>query len=185
MAGVEHLELRSHAELSDASRHRAQDPRRVHEHVVAARGEVQRATVKCADLRQQILDVCEPLGCAGEVGASGVEREGRFLAAEHQVAAHPGRQVDHDVGVRGPDPLHHVAVELRVAGAHTRLRIPHVDVNDRRSGLGRLDRGGRDPVGRYGYAIAPYRGVADPGDSASDEDLPVHRVHDNLTQWTM
>jgi len=55
----------------------------------------------------------------------------------------------------------------------------------RRSGLRRLDRGGRDLVGRDGDAVAPNGGVADPRDGAGDEDLPVHRVHDNLTQWTM
>src|SRR5579884_1252385 len=61
MAGVEHLELRPDAELLHARGHRAQHPRRVHHHVVAAGGEVHRAAVERADLGQQLLDVGDPL----------------------------------------------------------------------------------------------------------------------------
>ena len=46
----------------------------------------------------------EALRRARHVGAEGFG-EGRFDAAEHEVAAHPGREVEDDVDVRGADPL--------------------------------------------------------------------------------
>ena len=110
MARVEHLELRAHAELADPLRHRPQDPGGVHEQVVATGGEVHRAAVERADLRQQLLDVGEPFRRARQVGAGSVEGEGSLVAAEHEIAAHAGREVDDDVRVGGADALDHFAV---------------------------------------------------------------------------
>ena len=82
----------------------------------------------------------EPLLRAGHVGAVRVERERRIDAAEHEVAAHPGGQVDDRVDVGGAHALDHLAVELDVARAAARRGIAHVDVDDRGAGAGRLDR---------------------------------------------
>ena len=66
--------------------------------------------------------------------------EGRILAAEHEVAAHAGGQVEHDVDVGGADPLDDLAVERRVAAALAGLGVADVDVDDRGAGPGGLDR---------------------------------------------
>ena len=174
MAGVEHLELRPHAELADPRRHRAQHPGRVHHHVVAARGEVHRPAVERADLGQQLLDVREPLGRADHVGARLVGRQRRLVAAEHEVAAHAGGEVQDDVDVGRADPLDDRAVERRVAGAAAGLRVADVDVRDRRARARRLDRRVGDLLGRDRHVLAPAGGVAGARDGAGDEDLPVH-----------
>ena len=67
--GVEDLELGAHAQLLHPLGHRPQHRRAVDHHVVAAGGEVHRAAVERADLRHEQLDVGQPLGGAGQVGA--------------------------------------------------------------------------------------------------------------------
>ena len=83
----------------------------------------------------------EPLARTRQIGALGIASgSGALGAAEHEVAAHPGGQVDHDVDVGRADPLDHLAVQLGVARALAGLGVAHVDVDDRRAGLGGLDR---------------------------------------------
>ncbi len=126
----------------------------------------------------------QTLGRTGHVGGR-VERQRRFDSAEHEIAAHAGGEVDHDVGARRADALDDLPVQRRIAAALARLRVPDVNVRDRSPGLGRLDRGRGDLLRGHRHAIAPAGSVADAGDGAGDEDLPVHRVHDNPTLWTM
>src|SRR5437764_249468 len=91
---------------------------------------------------------------------------GSWLTIASRVAAHPGGQVEHGVGAGCPDPLDHPAVENRVARAGAGLRVAHVDMDDGRSRLRRLDRRVRDLLRRDRDTIAPAHGVADPRDGA-------------------
>ena len=147
---VEDLELRAHAERLHAARHRAQHRRRVRHDVVATRGEVHRAAVERAELGQRLAHVHEPLARSGQVGARGIERQRRLVSAEHQVAAHAGREVEHHVHVGRAHALHDLAVQARVARAAPGLGIAHVDMRDRGAGLGRLDRRIGDGAGVIG-----------------------------------
>ena len=79
----------------------------------------------------------EPLAGAGHVGAGGIDGERRLGRAEHEVAAHAGREVQHDVDARGADALDHLAIELRIAGALAGLGVAHMDVGDGGAGLAR------------------------------------------------
>ena len=82
----------------------------------------------------------ESLGGAGHVGAVGVDRQHLLVAAQYQVAAHAGGEVEHDVDARGADALDRLGVELGGAGALAGLRVADVDVHDRGPGLGGIDR---------------------------------------------
>ena len=64
----------------------------------------------------------EALGGAGHVGAGGVGRQRRLVAAEHEIAAHAGGEVDHDVDAGGADAVDDLAVELGVARRRCRSR---------------------------------------------------------------
>ena len=81
--------------------HVAQHAGRVGHHVVGL-GEVHRAAIEGADLRQAFGDMGDAFGGPHHVGAAG-ERQRRFAAAEHHVAAHAGGEVQHhvDLGRRG------------------------------------------------------------------------------------
>ena len=79
-----------------------------------------------------------------------------------------------DVHVRRADALDDLAVEPRVARAAAGLGVAHVDVRDRGTGPGRLDRGLGDRGRRDGHALRLPRGVAGARHRAGDEDLPVH-----------
>ncbi len=173
VAGVEHLELWAHAELLDDARHRAEHPRRVDHHVVAARGEVHAAAVERADLGPQLRHVGQPLRRANHVGARGVRRERRLVPAEDEVAPHPGGEVEHDIDVRSADALDHVSIERQLACRLAGDGVADVDVRDRGSGLGGLDRGGGDLLRRDRHPLAAARRVACAGDRARDEDLAV------------
>ncbi len=179
MAGVEDLELGPHAERLDALRHGAQGVGRVDHDIVAAGGEIHRAAIERADLGQQLLDMGKPLGRAGHVGAGRVGRQRLLDRAEHEIAAHPGGQVEHDIGARGAHPVDHLGVELGVARALAGARIADMDMGDRGAGLGRLDGGIGDLLllRRHRHLFRLARRVARPGHRAGDEDFPIHR-HD-------
>ena len=147
--GVEDLDLGAHAERLDLPRHRLQHGGRVGHHVVAL-AEIHRAAVERADLRQELGDMREPLGGARHVGAGRDRRERRLGRAEHEVAAHAGGQVQHDVDAGGADALDHLAIELRIARALAGLGVAHMDVGDGGAGLGRFDRGVGDLAGVTG-----------------------------------
>ena len=87
----------------------------------------------------QLGDVGEPLLGARHVGPGGVGRKRRVAAAEHEIAAHAGGEVEHDVDVRRAHALDHLAVERDVAAALAGLGIAHVDVRDGRPGARRLE----------------------------------------------
>ena len=176
MAGVEHLELRPHAELADPRRHRAQHRGRVDHHVVAAGGEVHRSAVERADLRAQLLDVREPLGRAGHVRSCLVRRQGRVLATEDEVAAHPRGQVEDDVDVRSADLLDDRAVEGGIARSASGVGVADVDVRNCRPRARRLDRGVRDPLGRHRDVLAAPGRIPRSGHGTSDENFPIHGI---------
>ena len=105
----------------------------------------------------------------------GVERQRLLGAAEHQVAAHAGGQVQHHVDVGAAHPLDHLAVERHVARAARRWP-------GRARGCGRWPRRPRAASiaesaicsGVTGTLLAALGGGAGAGHGAGDEDLPVH-----------
>ena len=173
VACVEHLELGSHAELANPSRHCSEDPGRVHQHVVAACREVHRAAVERADLRPELLDVREPLGGSREIGGL-VERERRLVAAEHEVAAHARRQVHDHVGAGRADTIDHLGVKLGIARTLAGGGIADVDVHDGSAGLRGLDRGRGDLLRRDRNLVRLSGRISRTGDGAGDEDVPPH-----------
>ena len=144
VAGVEDLELGPHAEVPDPLRHRPQHRGGVDHDVVAAGGEVHRAAVERADLRAQLLDVHEPVARRRSCPSRRRRRERRVGAAEHEVAAHAGGQVEHDVDVGRAHALDDLAVQRRIARALAGLRVADVDVGDGGAGARGLDRRRRD-----------------------------------------
>ena len=176
VTGVEHLQLGADPERLHPRGHGPQHARAVDHDVVAARREVHRAAVERADLGPQQLHVGQALGRADQVGGGGVDRQGRLVAPEHEVPAHAGGEVEHDVHPGGADLVHDLLVELGVAGAVAGLGIAHVDVHDRRARLRRLDGRGGDLLGRDRHVRAPADRVAGAGDGTGDEGVPVQRV---------
>jgi hypothetical protein len=172
VAGVEGLDLGPHAELGHHPAHGAQHARRVGHHVVGL-GEVHGAAVERADLGQAGGDMGDPVGRADHVGA-GAGRQGGLGAAQHQVAAHAGGQVQHHVDLRRADALGDLAVECHVAGGLAGLGVAHVAVHDRRAGLGRVDGACGDLAGRARHVGRAVLRAARAGDGAGDEDVAVH-----------
>ena len=115
----------------------------------------------------------QALQAADQVGAVGAEVEGVGVA-DGQVAAHARGEVDDHVGVGGPHPLDCGPVKLHVAGAAAGGRVPDVDVDDGRPGLGRLQGGGGDLLGGDGQVRVLVGGVARPGNGAGDDHIAVH-----------
>ena len=74
-------------------------PGRVGHYVVCFR-EIHRAAVEGADFRQALSDMFDALFRAGHVGASLIKRQWRVGRSQDEVAAHTGRQIDDNVGVR-------------------------------------------------------------------------------------
>src|SRR5207244_3846971 len=94
-----------------------------------------------------LLNVCQSLQRAGQVGGLLVERQRRVGAAEDEVATHAGGQIENDVDAGRPDPLYDLPVERGITRAAPSLWIAYVDVSDRRTGprrpLGGVRRGWR------------------------------------------
>lgn len=97
---------------------------------IAAVAEVQGAAVERADVRQQVLDMGEAFQPADQVGAGQLPQRG--VGVDHQIAAHPGGQIDDDIGAGLLDPLDDLPVQARVAGGCAGLRLTDVDVHDSR-----------------------------------------------------
>ena len=116
----------------------------------------------------------EPLGRPHHVGARRVERQRVLAGAEHHVAAHARRQIDHHVDVGRTDAVDDFPVKAHVPRGLARLRIAHMDMRDRRARLGRLDGSVGDLFGRDGHAGMFARRVAGPGDGAGDENFAIH-----------
>src|SRR5882757_2101962 len=171
VAGIEDLQLRFHPELLDALR---ADPQHVRggDVELAALAEVQRAAVQGADVRQQLLDVRQPVQPVDQVGS--VHRLERVLLVDHQVATHPGGQVDHHVDAAVLDPPDHLPVQRDLPGWAAGLDVPDVDVHHRRAGVGRLDRRGGDLLRGDRYELAAPDGVAGAGERTGNDHFTVH-----------
>ena len=156
--------------------HRAQHLRRVGHHVVAAGGEVHRAAVERADLRQQLLDVRQPLGRRRPCRC----RRRRAAAATRAPPSTrsppmPAVRLSTTSTSRGADPLDDLAVERGIARALAGLGVAHVDVRrpPRRPGPP------RSPTsaicsGVTGTCPTAADRVARAGDRAGDEHLVDH-----------
>jgi hypothetical protein len=130
--------------------------------------------IERADLRQQLLHVRQTLQRACNVGALRIQGQRALARAEHKVAAHPRRQVQHHVRVRRTHPVHHLLEQLRVPRAFAGFGIADMDMGDCGARLARLDRRCRDLLGRDRQIGMPVRRVAGAGDGAGDECLEVH-----------
>ena len=74
---------------------------------------------------------------------SGIRGQRPLDAPENEIAAHPGREVEHDVDSRRPDALDRLAVERGIARRTARLRVADVEVDDRGARACRLERRSR------------------------------------------
>ncbi len=175
MAGVEGLDFRAHAEIGHLLRHRPQHGGRVG-HDVVAEAEVHRAAIERADFRQAFGDMGRrarsrrPCRCP-----CAIQRQRAFDIAENQVAAHAGRQVQHDIDVGGADAVGDFLVEVVAAARGTGFGIADMAVDDGGPGLGGVDRGICDLLGSDGNVAGFRNGIAGTGDGAGDEDIAVHR----------
>jgi hypothetical protein len=172
MAGVEHFELRLHAQFLDALGAGAQLLRRRHVDEVAV-AEIERAAIKRADFRQQLLDMLQALLRADQVGPR-AELERLFARSDVEIAAHAGGQVDDHVSAGGADAVDHLGIELHVARALAGLRIAHVHVADGGAGLGGFDGGIGDLLRRHRNGGMLADRVAGAGDGAGHDDFGVH-----------
>ena len=168
MAGIEDLDFRAHSERLHAPGH-VREHRRSVGHDVVALAEVHRPAVEGAYLGQQLGDVGEPLLGARKVGARLRERQRPVRGAEREVATHAGGQVQHDIDPGVAHPLHHLAVERRIARRLPGLRIAHVHVDDRGAGPGRIDAGAGDLLRGHRHLVGTARGIARAGECAGDE----------------
>ncbi|MCY1301013.1 hypothetical protein D9M70_506020 [compost metagenome] len=173
MAGVEGLDLGADAKCRHLARHFPQHRWRVGHDIIAER-EVHGAAVERADFRQALGHMGDTLGGAGHVGALLVDGQGAFDIAEHQVAAHAGRQVQHDIDIGGADAVGHFPVEIEPAGGRAGFRIANVAVDHGGPGLGCLDRRFGDLFRRDRNMAGLRNGVSRAGDGTGDEYLAVH-----------
>ncbi len=174
VAGVEDFQLGLHAQLGDAFGAGTQ-LRRSGDIDEVAVAEIQGAAVQGADFRQQLLDMRQALQRADQVGA-GAELQRLLAATDFQVAAHAGGEVDDHVGVALADALDHLAVQRHVAARLAGLRIAHMAVGNGGAGLGCLDGGGGDFLGRDRDGRVFADGVASAGHRAGDDDFVVHGI---------
>ncbi|MHC2301296.1 hypothetical protein ACVJBD_005562 [Rhizobium mongolense] len=149
MAGIERLDFWPHTEIGHLFRHRAQHAWRIG-HDIVAETEVHGAAVERADFRQAFADMADALAGARHVGPFWVQGQWRFDIAENQVAAHAGRQIEHDIDFGGADAIGDFPVEVVAPACGTGVRITDMAVNDCRPSLGGVDRGIRDLLGSNG-----------------------------------
>ncbi len=116
----------------------------------------------------------DALGGAGHVGAVSIQRQGLFDIAEDQVAAHAGRQVEHDIDIGGADEVGDFLVEIVAAARRAGLGIAHMAMDDGGTGLGGIDGRGGDLLGRARHMRRLAGGVAGAGHGTGDEDVAVH-----------
>ena len=145
---------------------------RVDEHAVA---HVQAAHVEAADIRAQLLDMAHafvrPPHRAGGAGLGGV------VGVVLEARARAGGQVDQDVGAAGTDALDHLAIERAVHARLGGLGVSHMDMDDRRAGLGGVDAGVRDLFRRHRHRRVFPRRVGRPGHRARNDHLALHGRH--------
>jgi hypothetical protein len=161
VAGLEHLELRQHVDVADRDGHLLEIAGRVDEDVLP---HVHAAHVEAADFRLELDDVLHALGRRLHGGAGlGLER---IVCPGSKTRARAGGEVDQDVAAAAPDPLDHLAVVGRVHARPRGLGIAHVDVHDRRAGLGGIERGLRDLCRGHRHRGIAARRVRRPGHRA-------------------
>src|SRR6218665_3381023 len=181
MAGVEYLQLGLEAERLYAFGGGPQLRWRRHVDVVAVT-EVERAAIERADFRQQFLDMHQPGQPADQIGAL-AETHRLLTGADLQIAPHAGRQIDDDIGVGAANAVNHFAVQIRVTAATTRLRVAHMAMRHRRTGLRRLDRRRRNLLGSDGNRRVFAHRVTCAGDGAGDDDFMIHADGLALLAW--
>jgi hypothetical protein len=97
-----------------------------------------------------------------------------FARSEYHVAAHAGREVDHNVDVSRSNAIDDLAIEMDVPRSLARIGIANVDMSNRGARARRLDRRLRDLLWSYGNAgMSPDR-VAGSGYRTCNEDFMVH-----------
>src|SRR5207244_330191 len=167
--GFEYFELRHHADVADRDRHGLQVRRRVDEDAGA---HVEAAHIEAADVGAK-LDYVAHAVLRTPQGAGGAGL-GRVLGVVLETGAWAGGQVDQDVGAARPDALDHLAIERPVRAGLGGLRVAHVDVNDRGTGLGGIDRGLRDLLRGHRNRRILARRVRRPRDRAGNDDFALH-----------
>ena len=107
----------------------------------------------------------EPLEGTRHVGPVRIRRKRTLAPAEHQVAAHPGGEVDDHVDAGSADALHRLPKQGRIACPASRLGVAHVEVHDGRPRPRRFDRGIGDLARGHrngGMLVHRIAGAGDP-----------------------
>ena len=111
----------------------------------------------------------EPFLGARQVRPGLRRRQGPVRRPEGEVAAHAGGEVQHDIDIGVAHPLDDLAVERGIARRLPGLRIPHMDMEDRRAGPRRLDPGLGDLRRRHRHLVGPAGRVAGAGQRTGDK----------------
>jgi hypothetical protein len=168
VSGVEHFNFRSHPELLHLTGHLGEYRRRVGHYIVPL-AEVHRATVDRADLGQDLAHMVEPFGRADHVGTFLRQWQRSFDRAERDVAAHPRREVNDRIDVRGSDPVNDLCVVLDLTRRRTRDRVADVNVHYRSARLCRSNAVVGNGFGCERHFVGLSDGVAAARNSAGDE----------------
>src|SRR3954452_4172346 len=166
VTSLEHFQFGRDAGFADVFCHRFEDGRRVHEYVWP---HVHAAHVERTDFRAQIEDVLYALTRRAQRGAgAGLHR---VVRAWREAAARAGRQIDNDIRAAGADPVNRFGVVRALHAGQTGLRIAHMDVHDRRAGLGGIDRGRGNLFRGHRHRRVFADAVSRPGDGARNHHL--------------
>ena len=169
MAGVEDLQLRLHPGGDDVLRHGLDMAGHIDQRHLA---EVERAHVEAANLRLQGQNMPHALLRAAQVGSRTMG--GRSIINRIKARARAGRQVDDDLAGAGADALHHLGVEIQRHAGLAGLGIAHMDMHDRRPGVGRINAGLGDFFRGDGNRRIFEGGVVSAGDGAGEDRFGVH-----------
>ena len=153
MTRIEGLDLDANPQIGHAARHFTQHAGGVGHHIVGL-SEIHRAAVERGDFGQAGLKVRDPLRRRDHVGALLAQGQRRVSGAKDNIASHSGGEVDHDIGIRLPYALHHLAVKVHGAIRGARFRVAHVAVHHRGTRFGRIDRRARDLLGAAWHLVA-------------------------------
>jgi len=161
MAGLEHFQLWQHAGIADRDRHGFEMRGRIDEDM---RAHIHAAHIEAADVGLERDDMADAFGR----WLDGRARPGflRVVLTRHEARARPSGEVDEDVAAASPDPVHDLFVEGRIHAGPRGLGIAHVDVNDCRARLGRIDGGLRDLLGGHRHRRVAAGGVRRAGHRA-------------------
>ena len=98
----------------------------------------------------------------------------RVLLVVEEARARAGGQIDQDVGILRADALDRLAVERLVHAGLGGLGIAHMDVHDRGAGLGGIEAGVGDLLGRDGHGRVLAGGVGRAGHRAGNHHFSCH-----------